>query len=147
MQGIKCHHEKRMTKIRNRKEIIRIIKFCIVGCINTFITAAVIYVMMYTLAYNYIVSNIVGYVIGVINSFIWNKLWVFQARQTNIWKEMGWFTAAFLIAYGVQFVFLLFMVEKLYMNEYLSQFLGLFLYGGINFIMNRVLTFRKENDK
>lgn len=134
-----------MIKIKDKKEIIRIFKFCVVGCINTLVTAVVIYAMMVILNYNYIISNVVGYIAGLINSFIWNKLWVFQARQTNIWKEMVFFILAFIVAYGVQFAFLLFMVEKLQINEYLTQFLGLFLYGGINFILNRILTFKKGN--
>lgn len=130
-----------MIDFRDKKEIIKIIKFGIVGCINTLVTAIVIFVMMKIFSCDYKISNVWGYIIGVINSFVWNKLWVFQSRKTNVWKEMFLFGIAFLVAYGAQFSFLLVCVEHWDMNEYLATFLGLFIYGGINFVMNRVLTF------
>ena len=34
------------------------------------------------------------------------------------------------------------MVELGGLNEYLAQFLGLFVYGAVNFIMNKQLTFK-----
>ena len=40
------------------------------------------------------------------------------------------------------FVFLLVLVELLHCNEYLAQFLGLFIYGAVNFSCNKFLTFR-----
>ena len=49
---------------------------------------------------------------------------------------------AFGIAYSAQFIFLIILVEAGDVNEYLAQFLGLFIYGTVNFITNRKLTFR-----
>lgn len=46
------------------------------------------------------------------------------------------------MAYLAQFLFLVVLVEALNCDEYLAQFLGLFIYGGVNFIMNRRITFR-----
>ena len=88
-------------------------------------------------------SNAVGYIAALINSFIWSKLWVFQTRNTNLWREMLYFGVAFLIAYGSQFAFFKTMIFRADVNEYLVQFLGLFIYGAVNFIMNRRLTFKK----
>ena len=34
------------------------------------------------------------------------------------------------------------LVELLHCNEYLAQFLGLFIYGAVNFMANRHVTFR-----
>ena len=41
------------------------------------------------------------------------------------------------VAYTAQFLFLILLVEGLDMNEYLAQFLGLFIYGGANFLANK----------
>ena len=38
--------------------------------------------------------------------------------------------------------FLLLLVEGIGLNEYLGQFLGLFVYGAVNFLMNKKITFR-----
>lgn len=55
---------------------------------------------------------------------------------------MLFFSGAFLIAYSAQFLFLLLLVEILHCNEYLAQFLGLFVYGAVNFMSNKYITFR-----
>jgi putative flippase GtrA len=39
-------------------------------------------------------------------------------------------------------MFLLVLVELLHVNEYLAQFFGLFIYGAINFLANKFVTFR-----
>lgn len=130
-----------MIKKEDKKETVKILKFCVVGFSNALVTAIVVYIMMHLLSYNYIISNICGYIFAVANSFIWNKLWVFQARNTNVWKEIMLFAFAFMIAYLSQFAFLLLMVEYLDVNKYWAQFAGLFIYGGINFVLNRIFTF------
>ena len=45
-------------------------------------------------------------------------------------------------AYCAQFIFLIGLVEGLNCDEYLAQFLGLFVYGGVNFLMNKKVTFK-----
>ena len=45
-------------------------------------------------------------------------------------------------AYCAQFIFLIGLVEGLNCDEYLAQFLGLFVYGGVNFLMNKNVTFK-----
>ena len=47
----------------------------------------------------------------------------------------------------MQFLSLLGMVELLGLHEYLAQFLGLFVYGAVNFMMNRKVTFRKPSEE
>ena len=48
----------------------------------------------------------------------------------------------FSVAYTAQFLFLVLLVEGLDVNEYLAQFLGLFIYGAANFIANKKITFQ-----
>ena len=52
------------------------------------------------------------------------------------------FCSAFAVAYTAQFLFLVLLVEGLDVNEYLAQFLGLFIYGGANFLANKKITFQ-----
>lgn len=133
-----------MAGENNKKETIKILKFCLVGFSNAIVAAIVVYVMMHLFSYDYKISNICGYILSVINSFIWNKIWVFKAHNTNLWKEFICFGLAFLVAYLSQFMFLLLLVEHLGVNEYWAQFAGLFVYGAINFVMNRRLTFTEK---
>ena len=124
------------------KESVRILRFAIVGPSNALITALVIWILMDILDCNYLWSNMAGYVAALVNNFFWSKYWVFSSGKGNFWKEIPLFLIAFGCAYATQFIFLLLMVEVIDLNEYLGQFLGLFVYGAVNFMMNKRLTFK-----
>ena len=126
------------------KESVRIVRFAIVGTSNALITALVIWIGMEILRYNYLESNVAGYIAALINNFFWSKYWVFSSKVGSFWKEVPLFLLAFGSAYLAQFLFLLLLVEIFHMNEYLAQFLGLFIYGAVNFIMNRKITFTNK---
>ena len=125
------------------KESVRILRFAIVGTSNALIAAVVIWLLMDVLDCNYLWSNVAGYVTSLVNNFVWSKYWVFSARQGNFMQEIPLFLLAFGCAYATQFLFLLLMVEGIGLNEYLGQFLGLFVYGAVNFLMNKKITFKK----
>ncbi len=124
------------------KESVRIFRFAIVGTLNALITALTVWVMMDLLNQNYLLSNVVAYLIAQTHNFIWCKFWVFpNQKKSHLWREMLLFSMAFAAAYLTQFLFLILMVEVVGCNEYLAQFFGLFLYGAVNFLMNRQITF------
>lgn len=123
------------------KNSVRILRFALIGTLNALITAAVIWLMMDELDCNYLWSNITGYIAALINNFLWSKYWIFGSHTGKFRREIPLFLVAFGCAYAAQFVSLLLMVEVAGLNEYLAQFLGLFIYGAINFIMNKRLTF------
>ena len=126
------------------KESVGIFRFAVIGTLNALITAFVIWLMMDELSYDYIPANITAYVVAQIHNFIWSKYWIFpiENKKNNIWKQMLFFCSAFGLAYSAQFLFLVTLVECGDVNEYLAQFLGLFIYGTVNFIVNKKLTFR-----
>ena len=126
------------------KESVRIFRFTVIGTLNALIMAFVIWLMMDECSYDYIPANITAYIVAQINNFIWSKYWVFpsETKKNNIWKQVLFFSSAFGLAYSTQFLFLITLVEVGNVNEYLAQFLGLFIYGAVNFIINRKVTFR-----
>ena len=126
------------------KESVRIFRFALIGTLNALITAFVIWLMMDEMSYDYIPANITAYVVAQIHNFIWSKYWIFptENKKNNIWQQMLFFSIAFGIAYSAQFLFLILLVEAWNVNEYLAQFFGLFVYGSVNFITNKKLTFR-----
>ncbi|MDR0892394.1 MAG: GtrA family protein [Mediterranea sp.] len=126
------------------KESVRIVRFLIIGTMNALIMAFIVWLMMRVLAINYLASNVTAYVVAQIHNFIWCKYWIFplENKKNSLCKQMLFFCFAFGMAYAAQFLFLVLLVEALGMNEYLAQFLGLFVYGATNFLSNRRITFR-----
>lgn len=105
--------------------------------------AVTVWIMMDELDINYMLSNVTAYILAQIHNFMWCKYWIFpKYDKSNTWRQVLLFSIAFGMAYGSQFLFLIGLVEGLNCDEYLAQFLGLFLYGGVNFMMNKKLTFK-----
>lgn len=125
------------------KETTRIIRFAVIGTLNALITAATIGIMMSVLGIHYLASNVTAYVLAQTHNFIWCKYWIFPTdKKSNTWRQVLLFLIAFGMAYVAQFLFLIVLVELWDCNEYLAQFLGLFIYGTVNFLMNKRVTFR-----
>ena len=128
------------------KETVRIIRFVIVGTLNAVIAALVVWVLKHICRLDYMIANISAYTAAQINNFLWCKYWIFpldkETKKNSIQRQILFFLIAFVMAYSAQFVFLLVLVELLHINEYLAQFLGLFVYGAVNFISNKMITFK-----
>ena len=127
------------------KESVRIFRFIVIGTMNALIMALVVWLMMREMSFegDYMVANVTAYIIAQIHNFIWCKYWIFPLeKKSNTWRQVLLFSIAFGMAYGAQFLFLIGLVEGLDCNEYLAQFLGLFIYGSVNFLMNKRVTFR-----
>ncbi len=129
--------------MKNSKQIIR---FIIIGTLNALITVLVVWFMMDLLHIDYIYANIAGYSASLINNFFWSKFWVFNYGKGEYFSQSLLFLIAFACAYLSQFIILLIMVEILGWNQYISQFLGLFIYGYVNFMFNKKVTFSPKGN-
>ncbi len=128
------------------KESTRILRFIIIGTLNALLTALIVWLLMDVGRQDYQLANVAAYVVAQIHNFLWCKYWIFpldkQTKKNSIWKQILFFICSFSVAYGTQFLFLLAFVEIFHLNEYLAQFIGLFIYGAVNFLCNKIITFR-----
>lgn len=120
------------------------LRFAAVGCLNTLLTLAVIGALMHWGGADYRAANAAGYVAGVVNSFVWNKLWVFRTGggRSETLREAVRFLVACAAAYAVQYAALCLLVERLGAGEYPAQLAGMAVYTAVNYLMNRLVTFR-----
>ena len=134
-----------INKVKKDRQLrVQFLKFIDLGVMNTAVSLIVIYVIM-KIGLNYRLSNFIGYIAGLINSFIFNKVWVFKTKK-NLIKEGLTFIIVFALCYGVQYLMLLLMVERYDINKYVSQFLPMGIYTFLNFILNRIFTFKNRNE-
>lgn len=128
------------------KESVRLARFAIVGTMNYIITMSIIWVMMENLSFkgDYIAANITAYIVAQTHNFIWCKHWIFptENKKNTLWQQILLFGTAFGVAYSIQFLCLILMVEGMGVNEYAAQFIGIVIYGAVNFIANKKITFR-----
>ena len=139
----KTNIRQQIDRIRKDRQLrIQFMKFIALGVMNTLISLIVIYLLM-KFGVNYRLSNLIGYIAGLINSFIFNKIWVFKTRK-NLFKEIFNFSVVFGLCYSVQYLILLLMVEEYSLNKYFSQLIAMGFYTVLNFILNRIFTFRNR---
>ena len=131
------------SKKRNSKQIFR---FVVAGTLNAVIIAAVVWFLMDELGCNYLWSNVAGYSAALINNFFWSKYWVFSAGKGFYARQAILFLLAFACAYGAQVLVLLAMFEGAGWDEFISQFPSLFIYGAVNFVMNKKITFPESSE-
>jgi putative flippase GtrA len=151
----------------NKNTIYQLLKYGIVGVMNTLLTAVVIWAILKfgfsvvseekATSLQMTVSNFAGYAVGLVNSFIFNRNWTFKSKSD--WKT-GFlkFVLAFGICYALQltvvlvlnkyvaiptFEFNAFNVNYIITSSYICQLIGIVFYTGLNFIFNKYYTFKK----
>lgn len=138
----------------NRKALMQFVRYAAVGVINTTLTLFVIYVCKGLLGMNPWVSNAIGYVAGFVNSFLWNKLWVFNSHNAVV-REAAKFVVGFFLCYGLQLFVTWVLTEHTTIGDiYFSVFgmpfsgygvatlIGMVIYTLANFVFNRAVTFK-----
>lgn len=124
-----------------KKTVIQIIKFGIVGLSNTAVTAATLFILISLLKVDSLVANPIGYTLGLINSFIFNKFWTFKSSSHPL-REAFLFLVVFAVSFTPQF-FLYKHMLSIGFSELLSTAVGMVVYTAINFVGNRLLTFKE----
>lgn len=56
-----------------RDSLLQLVKYGVVGCLNTALTLGIIFVCKSFLGVDEYLSNALGYVAGFVNSFLWNR--------------------------------------------------------------------------
>ena len=83
-----------------KKTLWQMMKFAIVGVLNTLVDFAVFQTLNLTLGWVY-AAQVLGYTFGVINSYLWNSNWTFREQRTRSLREVVLFVAVNLVSMGV----------------------------------------------
>ncbi len=121
--------------------------FCGIGVINTVISLLVILALSELAGFHYIFANIIGYAVGLLISFFLHRNITFPqtAKSGAIPRQAKKFIAVFAVAYVIQLIGLVFLVNFMGWNKAASQILACGVYTIVNFIGNRHLTFRAQS--
>ena len=119
-----------------RQEAKQAVKYAAVGVLNTMITA-VVYYLLRKIDFSVDGANLISYEAGFLNSYIWNRLWVFQSHQ-NDWRKEG------LICWALQW--LAFRLFLQFLAEAWAYGLGMCIYPVLNYLFNRFVTFQKNKN-
>lgn len=139
--------------IEENDELLRFVKYCAVGVLNTLLCLGVIFFCKSILELNPYLSNALGYGVGLINSFLWNKKWVFRS-DGRIATEAIRFLCGFAVCYALQFAVVWALNQSAFgaievdlwvftLSGYgIATILGNAVYTIGNFVYNRFFTFK-----
>lgn len=127
----------------------KLIKFIIVGVINTVVGTAIMY-GLYNFAHcNYWISSATNYVLTSILSFFLNKYFTFRNKQ-NSWKQVLRFIINIAVCYGLAYglakplTLWLLRGAGQSLRENVAMFVGMCLFTGFNYLGQRLFAFKEE---
>ena len=132
-----------LYKLLSHKLSKEFVKFAFVGVINTLINMGVLYILVNYFSVYYMVAAILAFLVAVTNSFIMNTLWTFKsdiADKTH--SKLSKFFLISTIAALFNLLFLYIFTEFLGIWYMLSQLFAIVLTLLINFIGNKLWTYR-----
>ncbi len=120
-----------------------IIKFSIVGVMNTLVDFGVFALLTGLARLEPTVSHVISYSCGVINSYFFNRRWTFRVRTKEGLPEMLKFAAVNLVSLGISsLVFRALVAGSLQLNEYIGKLAATLCAMAINFLGSKLLVFR-----
>ena len=98
----------------------------------------------------YIVANTISWVCAVLFAYVTNKIFVFESKTngaSQIAKEILLFAGARLFTFFVEIAFMVVTISVMGMNDKLSKILAQIIVLIANYILSKILVFRKPKDK
>ena len=143
-----------------KKTAWQIVKFAIVGVLNTLVDFAVFQTLNLLLGWVY-VAQVIGYSCGIINSYLWNSNWTFREQRTRSFREIALFLLVNIASLGVS-LGMMWLLREVFgvTNEWVAQWMPAALAGfikgdtiakliatvfaiAVNFLGNRLFVFKK----
>ncbi|MDD4312473.1 MAG: GtrA family protein [Eubacteriales bacterium] len=144
-----------------KKTIWQMVKFAIVGVLNTLVDFAVFQSLNLTLGWVY-AAQVLGYSAGVINSYLWNSNWTFREQRTRSFREIALFLVVNFASLGVSLGMIwlcreVFGITNAWVASWMPHALAGFIKGDtvckliatafaivVNYVGNRVFVFNQK---
>lgn len=137
---------RRPLKLAMKLIDIKLLKFLIVGIVNTLAGAGIMF-LLYNLAHcSYWVSSVCNYIAGGIISFFLNKYFTFKNTQKSV-KQIMFFILNLAVCYVLAYFLAKWMVYKMFIEQSekikdnIAMIFGMILYTGLNYLGQRLLVF------
>ena len=134
---------------------MQIIKYGLVGIVNTLLTAVIIWIVLFLFSginnrtplpvSILFLANALGYTAGLISSFVLNRNWTFESKA-NGKNSFVRFFLVFLLCYSIQLVVVWWLNKEVPgISAYVCQLVGMAVYAVLNFTLNKYYTFGYKN--
>ncbi len=127
----------------HRDELVRIIKFGLVGVVNTGVFFLFFFLFFNVIRINYLIATTFSYFIATVNSFLLNRRWTFESYGDSR-KKFIKFVFVNVAAISVNSVMMFFLVDIIKFHPWFAQLLTICVTMCVNYLGNRFWTFYEE---
>jgi putative flippase GtrA len=129
--------------LRRSQNWIQLLKFSLVGASGYVVNLSVFSALVLGADLDHRVAAVCSFVVAVTNNYMWNRLWTFRTSRGRVAMQgMRFFTVAVLAL--VANLIALEVLVALGLGKVLSQAIAIALVTPINFVGNKLWTFRRQ---
>ena len=137
-------HRRIRLGVRQPSNWLQLARFAAVGASGYVVNLATFWVCLEVLGAGHRVGAVVAFLVAVTNNFAWNRHWTFRARDHGlIHHQAVRFLTVSIGAFLVAFALLEILVTGLGMAELPAQAVSVLVAMPLNFLGNRLWTFRR----
>jgi dolichol-phosphate mannosyltransferase len=129
--------------LRRQKNWIQLAKFTAVGASGYVVNLAVFTALVLGVDMDHRLAAVCSFLVAVTNNYTWNRLWTFHGERGHVAYQGARFFFVALLALVANLVALEVLIA-LGLNEVVAQAIAIVLVTPINFVGNKLWTFRRR---
>jgi putative flippase GtrA len=118
-------------------------KFCVVGAVGYLINLAVYDALLHA-GLHYLVAATCSFLVAVTSNYTWNRLWTFREHRGHIGIQGMRFFVVSLAALGANLVVLHLLITYGGLGRLAAQAIAIVLVTPLNFVGNKLWSFRRR---
>jgi putative flippase GtrA len=130
------------TALRQRANWEQLVKFCVVGASGYVVNLVVFALLVRGADVHFAPAAVGSFVVAVTNNYLWNRLWTFRAQRGHVMWQGARFVVVSVAALVANLLVLTALVG-LGVDELIAQAIAIVLVTPVNFIGNKLWSFRR----
>jgi putative flippase GtrA len=126
-----------------RHNWLQLAKFCAVGASGYVVNLVVFSLLVHGFGFHYLVAATCSFLVAVTNNYAWNRLWTFRGQRGHVAYQGLRFLVVSTWALAANLL-ILHVLVRVGLDEVLAQALAIVLVTPLNFVGNKVWSFRKR---
>ncbi|MCK4662261.1 MAG: GtrA family protein [Bacteroidales bacterium] len=123
--------------------LLKFIKFGIVGFSGLFVDFGITYLCKEKFKIQKYISNSIGFTCAASTNYFLNRIWTFQSKNPEIFREYTDFIIISIIGLGINNFMIWLLIKKYNLNFYISKAIAIVVTTIWNFVANFLYTFAR----
>lgn len=140
-------HMRLLHGLRKPANWLQLVRFGLVGGLGFVVNIAVYTLCVHAIGIDYHLAAVIAWLVAVVNNFVLNRHWTFDARAGKVHFQAVRFVVVSLVALGFSLLVLVLLVELGGLPKVPAQALAVATSMPLNFLGNKLWSFRDEGEE